>query len=136
MKNILITDLSEKVLEEIYATGWTPKYKDRYRTEGVKPIVKYFDETVCCITTKKRCMRLWCKPIRITCQGKLTRADGRAFASAVRSCRKWLLMVIFQQNHFADGQQNQSHCLTSLLLTRWMIWTIFTRLSIVPVRQC
>ena len=44
MKNILITDLSEKVLEEIYATGWTPKYKDRYRTEGVKPIVKYFDE--------------------------------------------------------------------------------------------
>ena len=47
MKNILITDLSEKVLEEIYATGWTPKYKDRYRTEGVKPIVKYFVACVC-----------------------------------------------------------------------------------------
>ena len=106
MKNILITDLSEKVLEEIYATGWTPKYKDRYRTEGVKPIVKYFDE------------------------------NGLLYFDEVRSCRKWLLMVIFQQNHFADGQQNQSHCLTSLLLTRWMIWTIFTRLSIIPVRQC
>ena len=92
MKNILITDLSEKVLEEIYATGWTPKYKDRYRTEGVKPIVKYFDE------------------------------NG--------------LLYYDEKDHFADGQQNQSHCLTSLLLTRWETWTIFTRLSIVPVRQC
>ena len=68
MKNILITDLSEKVLEEIYATGWTPKYKDRYRTEGVKPIVKYFDE----IFRRKRSAVLRRKSVACVCGANLS----------------------------------------------------------------
>jgi len=44
MEKILITDLSNDVLLKISETSWSKKYRDHLRCQGIKPMLRYFDE--------------------------------------------------------------------------------------------
>ena len=90
MKNILITDLSEKVLEEIYATGWTPKYKDRYRTEGVKPIVKYFDENGLLYYDERALHAFVVQPYQNYLSGKINKSRWQS----IRKCSAFMSQMV------------------------------------------
>ena len=79
-----------KVLEEIYATGWTPKYKDRYRTEGVKPIVKYFDENGLLYYDEKALHAFVVQTYQNYLSGKINKSRWQS----IRKCSAFMLQMV------------------------------------------